>query len=90
MNETRKKISALIYNALEEKIARFNFGDNTLEEESVHDIIDNCAEEVDELLLSVDKKIDNILEELTADYLPSREEELAFFQRERERDFFRL
>lgn len=90
LKETSKKISALIYNAFEDKIAHYNFRGNDLEEEAVHDMIEDCADEIDDILWTVDGKIDNILEELEREYLPSKDDEIAFFQRERERDFFRF
>lgn len=87
MKETQNKISALIYNYFENKIARVNFRGDTEFEDDIRSMIDECEEDVMELLRHCDKVIDDKLEHWEAEknlswedqfdeYLAFREDEL--------------
>lgn len=87
MKDTENKISALIFNYFEDKIARVNWREDTEFEDEIRTLIDECEEDVMDLLSHTDRVIDDKLEHWEAEknlswddqfdeYLAFREDEL--------------
>lgn len=62
MKELKKKISALVWNYFDEKLERFNFWDDSLEDK-IEDMIDNALEDMTNILEETDRDIDWELQE---------------------------
>jgi hypothetical protein len=76
LKETQNKISALIYNYFEDKIQNLDFREDTEFEDDIRSMIDECEEDVMELLRHCDKVIDDKIEDWEADYNESYETQL--------------
>lgn len=88
LKETQNKISALIYNYFEDKIKNLNFRGDTEFEDDIRSIIDECEEDVMELLRHCDKVIDDKIEDWEADYNESYGDQLRSYLAFREEELW--
>ena len=61
MSELKKKISALIYNYFDNKVANFNFYGAT-EKDKVAEEVEDLQEEIDDLISETEWHVDSIIE----------------------------
>ena len=65
----------LLRDYFDKKLSNYDYRGNTELQEKIEDMIDDSIEQAMEILRMTEKKVDNTLEDLEADYLPSRQQQ---------------